>query len=119
MLTAICHCGAVRMTIPRRPRSVTGCNCSIRRRYGVLWGYYKASEVQVTAADGAQHQYRCADNVLRFSRCGHCGCVTHWEHLHPTDASRMGVNMRHFDPAALGPMRIRLLDGADTWKYVG
>ena len=31
----------------------------------------------------------------------------------------MGVNMRNFDPAVLGPVRIRLLDGADTWKYVG
>ena len=119
MLTTTCHCGAVRITIPRRPRSVTACNCSICRRYGVLWAYYKAAEVQVTAAEGAQSEYRCADKVLRFGRCSHCGCVTHWEHLTPTATSNMGVNMRNFDPEVLGPVRIRLLDGADTWKYVG
>ena len=119
MLTTTCHCGAVRITIPRRPRSVTACNCSICRRYGVLWAYYKASEVQVTAAEGAQAEYRCADKVLRFGRCAHCGCVTHWEHLNPTATSRTGVNMRNFAPEVLGPVRIRLLDGADTWKYLG
>jgi len=30
-----------------------------------------------------------------------------------------GVNMRNFDPAVLGPVCVRLLGGADTWKYVG
>jgi hypothetical protein len=30
----------------------------------------------------------------------------------------MGVNARNFEPAALESVRIRLLDGADTWKYL-
>jgi len=30
----------------------------------------------------------------------------------------MGVNMRNFEPSALDGVRIRLLDGADTWKYL-
>jgi hypothetical protein len=30
-----------------------------------------------------------------------------------------GVNARNFDPEELGNVRIRLLDGAKTWKYVG
>lgn len=37
----------------------------------------------------------------------------------PTATSRMGVNMRNFDPDVLGPLRIRLLYGADTWKCLG
>ena len=37
MLTATCHCGAVRVDVPRRPRSLTNCNCSVCRRYGTLW----------------------------------------------------------------------------------
>ena len=28
----------------------------------------------------------------------------------------MGVNIRNFEPEAIGNVRIRLLDGADTWK---
>ena len=47
MLTASCHCGAVQVCVPRKPRSLTNCNCSICRRYGVLWAYYKDSEVQL------------------------------------------------------------------------
>jgi hypothetical protein len=30
----------------------------------------------------------------------------------------VGVNARNFEPAELGEVRIRLLDGAKTWKYV-
>ena len=30
-----------------------------------------------------------------------------------------GVNARNFDPEQLGNVRIRLLDGAKTWKYLG
>ena len=28
MLTGVCHCGAVHITIPRKPRTVTDCPCS-------------------------------------------------------------------------------------------
>jgi hypothetical protein len=28
----------------------------------------------------------------------------------------MGVNVRNFEPEVIGDVRIRLLDGADTWK---
>lgn len=119
MLTTTCHCGALRIEIPRRPRSVTNCNCSICRRYGTLWAYYKASEVRVSGADQAAHEYSWGDGQLRFVRCSRCGCITHWERLHPTASSRVGVNARNFEPGALGPVRIRLLDGASTWKYLG
>jgi hypothetical protein len=30
----------------------------------------------------------------------------------------MGVNARNFEPSVLGTVRIRRLDGADTWKYL-
>ncbi len=115
MLTATCHCGAVRIEIPRRPRSLTNCNCSICRRYGTLWAYYPATQVQVA---GATSDYAWGDRRLRFVRCSRCGCVTHWERIVPTASARVGVNARNFDPVALGPVRIRLLDGADTWKYL-
>lgn len=115
MLSATCHCEDVRIEIPRRPRSLTNCNCSICRRYGALWAYYKASEVRV---EGATSDYAWGDQRLRFVRCARCGCVTHWERVHPTATSRVGVNARNFEPDSLGPVRIRLLDGASTWKYV-
>ena len=36
MLTATCHCGAVRVEVPERPDTVADCRCSLCRRYGVL-----------------------------------------------------------------------------------
>lgn len=55
------------------------------------------------------------DRTLRVVRCRTCGCTLHWEPLETGPQSRMGVNIRSFDPELIGPVRIRLLDGADTW----
>lgn len=122
MLQAHCHCGALTVEVPRKPRSVTNCNCSICRRYGVLWAYYRDREVTLRAAGGdlaeATDSYRWGRDSQRFIRCRHCGCVMQWK-KHQVDASSWtGVNARQFDPQALGAVRIRLLDGADTWKYL-
>ena len=57
MLTATCHCGAVKVQVPRKPNSLTDCNCSICRRYGVLWAYYKDAEVQLIADPGTADEY--------------------------------------------------------------
>lgn len=116
MLTATCHCGALRVTVPRRPRSLTSCNCSICRRYGALWAYYKRDAVRVARARENAAEYVWGDRTLRFVRCAICGCVTHWETL--GSGGRIGVNARNFEPGALGPVRIRHLDGASTWKFL-
>ncbi len=119
MLQAICHCGAVRIEIPRKPRSLTNCNCSSCRRRGALWAYYRMSEVRVDAAPGATAGYIWGDKCLCLLRCATCGCVTHWEPLVVKPDSRMGVNARNCDALALGQVRIRQLDGAASWKFVG
>jgi hypothetical protein len=119
MLTATCHCGAVRVHVPRRPASLTNCNCSICRRYGALWAYYKDSEVRLEAGAGGTNEYAWGDRSLKFIRCGQCGCVMQWKTMVPREGARTGVNARNFEPSALGAVRIRLLDGAASWKYVG
>jgi hypothetical protein len=117
MLTASCHCGAVQVEVPRRPRSLTDCNCSICRRYGVLWAYYKPSSVRVIAARGATVGYSWGRKSIDFIRCKTCGCVTHYVRTRAR-ARAIGVNARNFDPAALGAPRVRRLDGAASWKYL-
>ena len=104
--------------MPRRPRSLTNCNCSICRRYGTLWAYYKQSEVRVASAPGATREYSWGDKSLKFVRCNTCRCITHWERIQPKKGSKMGVNARNFEPSSLGSVRIRLLDGASTWRYL-
>jgi hypothetical protein len=112
MLTGTCHCGAVRVTIPRKPRSATDCNCSICRRYGVLWAYYKASTVRVEAKRGATQSYAWGGKALRFVRCATCGCVLCWQRVRPDPERKMGVNIRNFGLDVLGSVRVQPLDGA-------
>jgi hypothetical protein len=118
MLIGTCHCGAVQIEIPRRPRVLTNCNCSICRRYGVLWAYYKAADVRVRCKPGATESYSWGRKALKFVRCAECGCIINWKRVRPRKPNYMGVNARNFDPAVMGSVRIRLLDGADTWKYL-
>jgi len=117
MLTATCHCGAVRLELKRRPRSVTSCNCSICRRYGTLWAYYPGQEVRIVGSRQTT-AYCWGDRALRFLRCRHCGCVTHWQASSARGRGRMGVNARNFPPQVLAGLRVRHLDGAQTWKYL-
>jgi hypothetical protein len=118
MLEASCHCGSVRIEVPRKPQAITDCNCSICRRYGVLWAYYPAAEVVVRAGRNARSSYSWGTKGIRFVRCRRCGCVTHWEEVKKMARPRIGVNARNFDPKILTNLRVRHLDGADTWKYL-
>jgi len=115
MLTGTCHCGAVRVTIPRKPRTVTDCNCSICRRYGVLWAYYRAASVKVEAKRGATESYSWGRKHLRFVRCTTCGCVVCWQMVRPKRNAYTGVNYRNFDLKLLESVRRKPLDGA-SWS---
>jgi hypothetical protein len=117
-LEGSCHCGAIRIAVPRKPRTLTSCNCSICRRYGTLWMYFRRADVRITAARGATSAYSWGDRSLRFVRCATCGCVTHWEPVQLREDSRTGVNARNFDPTLVAATRIRRLDGASTWKFL-
>jgi hypothetical protein len=121
MLTATCHCKAVKVEVPRAPESVTDCNCSICRRYAVLWAYYNDAEVTLTAApdvDAATDDYVWGEKTQKFIRCKRCGCVMQWKKFVIDGDTWTGVNARNFDPPIVGKVPVRLLDGADTWEYL-
>jgi hypothetical protein len=115
-ISASCHCGAIQLEINKPPETLTECNCSICRRYGVLWAYYLPKNVQVAASPGADEAYSWGPRSIEFHRCKVCGCVTHWRAV-AADATRMGINARLMDPEILRPVRIRKLDGASTGTY--
>lgn len=117
MIEASCHCGAVKLEIAKAPETVTDCNCSICRRYGVLWAYYSPKEVRVLADKDATHIYMWNDKCLEFHRCRNCGCVTHWASVDKS-RDRMGVNARLMAPEVRAAARVRRLDGATTWQYL-
>jgi hypothetical protein len=118
VLEGRCHCGAVCITIPRKPRRITSCTCSVCRRYGALWAYYRSTAVRVRAARGATKSYTWGDRAIRFVHCATCGCVTHWKPVKRVADARMGVNTRLFDPAVMADVRVRRFDGAATWQFL-
>ena len=118
MLQGSCHCGAVRIEVPRRPRMLTDCNCSICRRYGTLWAYYRAPDVTIDAAPGGTVTYAWGRKALQFVRCATCGCVLAWVRAKPRKDNYMGINARNLDPEIVASVRTRKLDGADSWRYL-
>ena len=118
MIELSCHCGSVKIQIPRKPRTLTECNCSICRRTGGRWAYYQAEDVRIRARRGALTSYSWGDRMLLLMRCKRCGCVTHWVGEKNPRSGRMGVNTRNVvDPDVLKDVRIRHLDGARTWTF--
>ena len=115
---ATCHCGAIQVRVRQLPRTVTSCNCSICRRYGALWAYYRPSSITVRAPKGGLSKYSWNRRIRNYYRCKRCGCVTHYTYREKRRADTVGVNAANFDPAALVGVRIRHLDGAATWKFL-
>ena len=116
MLTGTCHCGALRIEIAQPPTEITNCNCSICRRLGTLWAYYPVEQVSIHGHPEHTDSYVHGDRTLRVVRCKTCGCTSHWEPLEVKPGARLGVNVRNFKPDDIGAVRMRLLDGADTWE---
>lgn len=116
-VTATCHCGAVRIHVPRAPRTATRCNCSICRRYGALWAYFPAASVRIEAPRGGLSRYSWRRKVRSFFRCKRCGCVTHYKYWKKGRWYPIAVNATNFEPDALRGVRVRKLDGAATWTW--
>lgn len=118
MIVASCHCGDVRLELRQAPRTVVSCNCSICRRYGALWAYYRPSSVRIRAHRGALARYAWRLRVRDYCHCRRCGCVTHYVYRGRQRERVMGINARLLEPAVLAGVRIRRLDGAKTWKLL-
>lgn len=108
---ASCHCGAVKFVLAVAPDWVTDCNCSICRRYGVLWSYYRLNQVRFEPSPPRTDTYSWGRRGIVFHRCADCGCVTHWSSVDP-NRDRMGVNARLLDPAVWKAAQVEYLDGA-------
>lgn len=119
MITATCHCGAVRLEMDFPPTMVTDCNCSICRRYGARWAYYTRTEARVVSHQDMTSFYVWGDRCIEFHRCNACGCVTHYEGVDDkSETGRLAVNARMMDPNDIANASIRKFDGADTWKTI-
>jgi hypothetical protein len=98
-LTAVCHCGRVRVQLPSKPTSLLECHCTVCYKYGALWAYFPRNDVVVTtASDTTLQPYirEDADGDISFNRCSHCGCMVCWkgEGKYAGPEHKMGVNCR-------------------------
>lgn len=115
MLQGSCHCGAVKWTFDVKPEGATACNCTVCRRYGVLWIYdYEGEKVHVS---GTTSSY-VRGKSIEFHFCPSCGCVSHWR-AQRTDEDgrrRLAVNVRLSEPETVANVPIDHFDGLDTFE---
>jgi hypothetical protein len=103
-----CHCGAVQFEISEEPEWVLDCNCTICRRYGALWSYYRGADQAKLIrkpAPGSTQTYEWGDHDIATHRCRTCGCVMHMELVATHEI--LGVNMRMVS-GGLDPKRVQL-----------
>jgi hypothetical protein len=115
MIEGACDCGAVRWSFDGDPGLVTACNCTICRRYGVLWAYdYENERIRVS---GPTRTYVRGKRHIGFHFCPDCGCIAYWRGLNPGDDGRrrIAVNVRLAEPDAVGALPIEHFDGLKSW----
>lgn len=123
MIEGSCHCGALRWRFDGVAESATACNCTVCRRYGVLWAYDFEGE-RITVSGPARAYVRDTAEqpaALGFHFCPHCGCVAYWRALSPGEDGRrrIAVNVRLADdPAAVAAIAVKHFDGLDKWQVL-
>jgi hypothetical protein len=114
MLQGACHCGAVRWQLDEVPESATACNCSVCRRYGVLWAYdYEGEGIRVSGETRAYVRAK----ALGFHFCPVCACVAYWRALEANAEGRrrIAVNLRLTEPEAVAHIPVDHFDGLETF----
>lgn len=121
MFSASCHCGNISIEASRVPETLTSCNCSICRRYAVVWAYFKTAEVTIKIKREQPRAYFWGDEMINFMHCSNCGCVTHYTGRGQGDVDgmdRVAINTRMSPIEQVADIRVRHFDGADTWAYL-
>ena len=117
MVQGSCHCGAVQWRCEAIPDSAEACNCTICRRYGVLWAYgFEGEDISVSGATQCYIPRR-----TEFQFCFACGCVAYWREREPGPKGRrrIAVNLRLAEPEAVAQIPIdRVVGLDDTFKHL-
>ncbi len=122
-LAAHCACGAVSVSIVAVPTFINECNCSLCRKTGSAWGYFKAEEVDIVGATLAYVRQDKDSPAAAVHSCPQCGTTTHFELTESflrenPSVDRMGVNMKIFEIEDLDGIEVRYPNGRD-WTGKG
>ena len=115
MLEGSCHCGSVRWRFSATPEGATACNCTVCRRYGVLWIY--DFENEGVSASGQTTVYT-RGKAVEFHFCPTCGCVAYWRAQEKSGDGRrrMAVNLRLAEPGPVAHIAIDHFDGLVSFE---
>jgi hypothetical protein len=116
VLEGSCHCGAVHWRFEGMPEGATACNCTVCRRYGVLWIYdYEGEGITVRGPTAA---YVRGSKSIGFHFCPQCGCIAYWRALAPGEDGRrrIAVNLRLTEPGPVAKLPIDHFDGLDKFE---
>lgn len=119
MIKGACHCGRVLWSFDGLPESATACNCTVCRRYGVLWAYdFEGERIKVS---GETRAYIWGKRKIGFHFCPECGCVAYWRGLtlRQTGRRRIAVNLRLAEPDAVGTIILDHFDGLVSFDDLG
>jgi len=114
MIRAACHCTDVRLEIDPAPTWVAECNCTICRRYGAMWAYYKPGQVRVVRGADSTDTYLWNDKAIAFHRCRTCGCITHMADANADSPHIFGVNARMMPTLDPAKVSVRHLDNSHS-----
>ena len=96
------------------PEGATACNCTVCRRYGVLWAYdFEGEGINVSGPSKAYVRGK----AIEFHFCPTCGCVAYWRAQAPAEDGRrrIAVNLRLTEPDAIASVPIDHFDGLSTF----
>ena len=115
MISGVCHCGDVKWEYSGETTSATACNCTVCRRYAVLWVYGLDGENVKTT--GQTKTYSWSD-YLEYHYCPRCACIAFWRAQNEDDEGkrRIAVNLRLAEPDTVANIPIKRFDGLDTFK---
>jgi hypothetical protein len=114
-----CHCGAVHWRFRGEIPDATICNCTICRRYGVLWAYdFDGQGIHVEDPDAALVAYSWGSPALSFNFCKICGNLVSWRGLKPMKdgRTRIAVNLRLAEPEDVADVPLRRFDGLHSFE---
>ena len=114
MIEGSCHCGSAKWTFRGMPEAATACNCTVCRRYGVLWAYdYEGEGIHVLGLTKAYVRGKAVEFHFRPN----CGCVTHWRAMQADENGRRrsAVNLRMTEPEPIAKLPIDHFDGLDKF----
>jgi hypothetical protein len=115
VIQGACHCGALTWRFEGLPESATACNCTVCRRYGVLWAYdFEGEGIHVAGPSKAYVRGK----AIEFHFCPTCGCVACWRSrtLDQQGRRRIAVNLRLAEPDAVARIPIDHFDGLDSFE---